>query len=33
MSQCLPTENFKWMTDKDISKIDLGKYKAEVRKD
>ena len=31
MSQYLPTGNFKWMTDKEISKIDLGKYKA--RKD
>ena len=28
MSQYLPTGNFKWMTDKEISKIDLGKYKA-----
>ena len=27
MSQYLPTGNFKWMTDKEISKIDLGKYK------
>ena len=33
MSQYLPTGNFKWMTDKEISKIDVGKYKAEVRKD
>ena len=23
LSQCLPTINFKWMTDKEISKIDL----------
>ena len=29
MSQYLPTANFKWMTDKEISKIDLGKYKAD----
>ena len=29
MSQYLPTGNFKWMTDKEISKIDLGKYKAD----
>ena len=29
MSQHLPTGNFKWMTDKEISKIDLGKYKAD----
>ena len=27
MSQYLPTGNFKVMTDKEISKIDLGKYK------
>ena len=26
MSQHLPTGNFKWMTDKEISKINLGKY-------
>ena len=31
MSQYLPTGNFKWMTDKEISKIDLGKYKADGR--
>ena len=31
MSQYLPTGNFKWMTDKEISKIDLGKYKADDR--
>ena len=29
MSQYLPTGNFKCMTDKEISKIDLGKYKAD----
>ena len=28
VSQYLPTGKFKWMTDKQISKIDLGKYKA-----
>ena len=28
MSQYLPTGNFKWMTDKEISKTNLGKYKA-----
>ena len=33
MSQYLPTGNFKWMTDKEISKIDLGKYKADDKKD
>ena len=27
MSQDLPTGNFRWMTDKEISKIDLAKYK------
>ena len=29
MSQYLPTGNFKWVSDKEISKIDLGKYKAD----
>ena len=29
MSQYLPTDNFKWMSDKEISKIDLGKYKSD----
>ena len=29
MSQYLPTGNFKWMTDKEISKMNLGKYKAD----
>ena len=32
MSQYLPTGNFKWMTDKETSKIDLGKYKADGKK-
>ena len=32
MSQYLPTSNFKWMTDNEISKIDLGKYKADGKK-
>ena len=32
MSQYLTTGNFKWMTDKEISKIDLGKYKADGKK-
>ena len=32
MSQYLPTGNFKWMTDKEISKIDLGKCKADGKK-
>ena len=27
VSQYLPTGNFRWMTDKEINKIDLGKYK------
>ena len=27
MSQHLPTDNFKWMSDKEIKRIDLGKYK------
>ena len=32
MSQYLRTGNFKWMTDKQISKIDLGKYKKDGKK-
>ena len=32
MSQYLPTGNFRWMTDKEISKINLGKYKADGKK-
>ena len=32
MSRYLPTGNFKWMTDKEISKIDLGKYKSDGKK-
>ena len=32
ISQYLPTGNFRWMTDKEISKIDLGKYKADGKK-
>ena len=32
MSQYLPTGDFKWMTDKEISKINLGKYKADGKK-
>ena len=32
MSQYLSTGNFRWMTDKEISKIDLGKYKANGKK-
>ena len=32
MSQYLLTGNFKWMTDKEISKIDLGKYKKDGKK-
>ena len=33
MSQYLPTGNFRWMKDKEINKIDLGKYKGDVKKD
>ena len=33
MSQYLPTGNFRWMTNKEINKIDLGRYKEMVRKD
>ena len=32
ISQYIPTGNFKWMTDKEISKIDLGKYKKDGKK-
>ena len=32
MSQYLPTGNFKWMSDKEIKKINLGKYKADGKK-
>ena len=32
MSQHLPTGNFKWMSDKEIKRIDLGKYKADGKK-
>ena len=32
MSQYLPTGNFRWMTNKEISKIELGKYKADGKK-
>ena len=32
MSQYLPTGNFRWMTDKEIKKIDPGKYRADGKK-
>ena len=32
MSQYLPTGNFRWMTDKETNKIDLGKYKGDGEK-
>ena len=32
MSQYLPTGNFKWMSDKEIERIDPGKYKADGKK-
>ena len=32
MSQYLPTGNFKWMTNKEIEQINLGKYKADGKK-
>ena len=32
MSQCLPTGNFKWMSDKDIERIDLGSYNTNCKK-
>ena len=31
-SQYLPTGNFRWMTDKEIIKIDLAKYKTDSKK-
>ena len=33
MSQSLPTGGFRWLTGKEINKLDLGKYKQMVRKD
>ena len=32
LSQYLPTGNFRWMTDKEISKIDLEKHKTDGKK-
>ena len=32
MSQYLPAGNFRWMKDKEVNKIDLGKYKADGKK-
>ena len=32
MSQYLPTGSFKWMSDREIKQIDLGKYKADGKK-
>ena len=32
MSQYLPTGNFRWMTDKEINKIDLAEYKENSKK-
>ena len=32
MSQYLPTGKFRWMTNKEIQKIDLGKYKADSKR-
>ena len=32
MSQYLPTGSLKWMTDKEITKIDLRKYKKDGKK-
>ena len=32
MSQHLPTGNFRWMTDKEIREIELGKYKTDGKK-
>ena len=32
MSQCLPKANFKWMSEREIKKIDLGKYRVDSKK-
>ena len=32
MSQSLPTGGFRWLTGKEVSKLDLGKYKADGKK-
>ena len=32
MSEYLPTSNFRWMTDREINTIDLGKYKTNGKK-
>ena len=32
MSHYLPTGNFRWMADKKVNKIDIGKYKADGKK-
>ena len=32
MSQCLPKGNFKWMSEREIKKIDLGKYGADSKR-
>ena len=32
MSQCLPKGNLKWMSDKEIERIDLGKYRVDSKK-
>ena len=32
MSQYLPTGNFRWMSDKEVKKINLGKYKVDGKK-
>ena len=32
MSQCLPKGNFKWMSEREIKKVNLGKYGADGKK-
>ena len=32
MSQCLPKGNFKWMSEREIKKINLGKYSADSKR-
>lgn len=32
MSQNLPSKNFNWLSEKDINKLDLGKYTEDSKK-
>lgn len=33
MSQCLPTGGFKWRMEKELAKIDIGKYTEDSKKE